>query len=52
MKDKKRMIYVRVPIEDARRIEQMLWRGLSTRRFPTTALHGFWAMPNGEKLVF
>lgn len=26
MKDKKRMIYVRVPIEDARRIEQMLWR--------------------------
>lgn len=26
MKEKKRTIYVRVPIEDARRIEQMLWR--------------------------
>ena len=26
MKKKKRTIYVRVPIEDASRIEQMLWR--------------------------
>lgn len=26
MKEKKRKVYVRVPIEDARRIEQMLWR--------------------------
>lgn len=26
MKEKKRTIYVRVPIEDARRIMQMLWR--------------------------
>lgn len=26
MKKKKRTIYVRVPIEDARRNEQMLWR--------------------------
>lgn len=26
MKEKKRTIYVRVSIEDARRIEQMLWR--------------------------
>ncbi len=26
MKEKKRTIYVRVPVEDARRIMQMLWR--------------------------
>ena len=26
MKEKKRKVYVQVPIEDARRIEQMLWR--------------------------
>lgn len=26
MKEKKRTIYVRVPVEDARRIKQMLWR--------------------------
>lgn len=26
MKEKKRKVYVRVPIEDARRIGQMLWR--------------------------
>ena len=26
MTEKKRKVYVRVPIEDARRIEQMLWR--------------------------
>jgi hypothetical protein len=32
MKEKKRKVYVRVPIEDARRIEQMLWR-VSQRSF-------------------
>ena len=26
MKEKKRKVYVRVPVEDARRIMQMLWR--------------------------
>lgn len=32
MKEKKRTIYVRVPVEDARRIMQMLWR-VSQRSF-------------------
>lgn len=55
MKDKKRTIYVRVPIEDARRIEQMLWRvgqRSFTRKFPTTVSPVRLGMPSGEKLVF
>lgn len=52
MKEKKRTIYVRVPVEDARRIMQMLWRvgQMSMSKFPTTDLLGRLEMRSGAKL--